>query len=89
MLRTDSTLVSVYAKHGDTCGLQDSYGHHDSLGCASGFKAADYVLVARFAYFQEAIEYCEMIGKRGVNSRLVSHLCKPAYTSNYPKRVAS
>jgi len=66
MTRTDKLSVSVYALHGDTCGLQDSYDHHDSLGCASGFASGDYVLVARFAYLQEAIDYCQTISKRGV-----------------------
>lgn len=55
MLRTDHLDVSVYARHGDSCGLEDSYGHHDSLGCASGFRANDMVLVARFAYLQKSI----------------------------------
>lgn len=87
MLRTDHLDVSVYARHGDTCGLEDSYGHHDSLGCASGFKANDMVLAARFAYLQEAIDYCEQVGKRGVNTRLVSRIVATApYVSEYPKR---
>lgn len=85
MNRTDSLAVSVYARHGDTCGLEDSYGHHDSLGCASRFKANDMVLVARFAYLQEAIDYCEQVGKRGVNTRLVSRIVATApYVSEYP-----
>jgi hypothetical protein len=89
MNRTDKLSVSVFANHGDTCGLQDSYNHHDSLGCASGFKAEDFVLVARFAYLQEAIDYCEAIGKRGVRSHLVSRIVPTApYTSAYPKTTA-
>jgi hypothetical protein len=85
-IKTDTLAISVYARHGDTCGLADSYGHHDSLSCASGMKQDDYVLVARFAYLQEAIDYCEQIGKRGVNSRLVSRIVPSApYTSDYPK----
>lgn len=86
MNRTDSLAVSVYARHGDTCGLEDSYGHHDSLGCANGFKADDMVLVARFAYLQEAIDYCQQVGARGVNTRLVSRIVPSApYVSEYPK----
>lgn len=88
MNRTDSLAVSVYARHGDTCGLEDSYGHHDSLGCASGFKSADMVLVARFAYLQEAIDYCQQVAGRGVNTRLVSRIVPSApYVSEYPKPV--
>jgi hypothetical protein len=87
-LKSDKLLVSVYARHGDTCGLADSYGHHDSLGCASGLKEQDYILVARFAYLQEAIDYCEQVGKRGVNSRLVSRIVPSApFTSSYPKNT--
>lgn len=86
MLKTDSLDVSVYARHGDTCGLADSHGHHDSLGCASGHKENDMVLVARFAYFMEAIDYCEGIAKRGVNTRIVSRIVKTApYVTDYPK----
>jgi hypothetical protein len=88
MTRADKLSVSVYALHGDTCGLQDSYNHHDSLGCASGFASGDYVLVARFAYLQEAIDYCQLISKRGVNTRLVSRIVPTApYVSNYPKQA--
>lgn len=84
--RSDVLAVSVYARHGDTCGLADSYGHHDSLGCASGFKQDDMVLVARFAYLQEAIDYCDVVGKRGVRTRLVSRIVASApYVSEYPK----
>jgi hypothetical protein len=87
--KTDELAVSVYANHGDTCGLQDSYNHHDSLGCASGFKAADFVLVAKFGYLQEAIDYCEAVGKRGVRTNLVSRIVPTApYTSSYPKETA-
>jgi hypothetical protein len=82
-LRTDKLDISVYANHGDTCGLAP---HCKVLGCASGFDSDDYVLAARFAYFQEAIEYCEQVGKRGVRTRLVSHIVKNApYVSDYPK----
>lgn len=87
MIRNNSLAVSVYARHGDTCGLEDSYGHHDTLGCASGFKSHDMVLVARFAYLQEAIDYCQQVGARGVNTRLVSRIVPTApYVSEYPKR---
>ena len=85
MQKTDKLLVSVYAKHGDTCGLADSYGHHDSLGCASGCKENDMVLVARFAYFMEALDYCEQVSKRGVNTRIVSKIGPTPYVSEYPK----
>jgi hypothetical protein len=44
------------------------------------------VLVAKFAYLQEAIDYCDAIGKRGVRSRLVSRIVPSApYVSEYPK----
>jgi hypothetical protein len=87
--KTDKLLVSIYAKHGDTCGLADSYGHHDSLGCASGFKESDFVLVAKFAYLQEAIDYAQIIGARGVYSRPVSRIGPVPYQSDYPKVTAS
>lgn len=86
-LKTDKLLVSVYARHGDSCGLEDSYGHHDSLGCASGHKANDYVLVAKFAYFQEAIEYCQECARRGVNMRLVSRITATPYVSDYAPKI--
>jgi hypothetical protein len=83
MTRSDKLLVSVYALHGDTCSLAP---HCESLGCASGFSADDYVLVARFAYLQEAIDYCQQVSQRGVNTRLVSRIVPSApYVSNYPK----
>lgn len=88
MNKTDKLDVSIYARHGDTCGLADSYGHHDSLGCASGMKEDDYILVAKFSYLQEAIDYCESVGKRGVNTHLVSRIVPSApYTSSYPKNT--
>lgn len=87
-LRTDALKVSVYCKHGDSCGLQDEYGHHDSLGCASGYKAEDYVLSARFAYLQEAVDYAQAVASRGVNVRLVSRICAEPYVSDYPKQYA-
>jgi hypothetical protein len=84
MNRTDSLLVSVYARHGDTCGLEDSWGHHDSLGCASGFKSDDLVLCAKFAYLQEAIDYCLECNRRGVCVRLVSRIVPTApFVRNY------
>jgi hypothetical protein len=83
-LKTDSLAVSVYARHGDTCGLEDSYGRHDSLGCASGHKSDDLVLVARFAYLQEAIDYCQECNRRGVCVRLVSRIVpKAPFVRNY------
>ena len=84
-IKSDKLAVSVYAHHGDTCGLQDSFGHHDSLGCASGFKAEDMVLSARFAYLQEAIDYAKQVSDRGVRVRLVSRICAVPYVSDYPK----
>ena len=85
-LKTDTLAVKVYARHGDCCGLEDQYGHHDALGCASGYKADDYVLSAQFAYLQEAIDYAQILAARGVNSRLVSRICKTPYISDYPKK---
>ena len=54
-IRTDKLAVSCYALHGDIC---CNAPHCRALGCASRFWADDYVLVARFAYLQEAIDYC-------------------------------
>ena len=75
MLKADKLLVRCYAKHGDTCSLAP---HCESLGCASGHKATDYVLSAQFAYLQEAIDYCQAIAKRGVSTRLVSRIVPSA-----------
>jgi hypothetical protein len=53
-LKTDKLPVSAYVRHGDMCTLgSQTPNFHDRLGCASGYKAGDYVLVARFAYLQE------------------------------------
>jgi hypothetical protein len=83
-LRTDKLAVSVYAHHGDTCTLAP---HCQSLGCASGFKSDDFVLSARFAYLQEAIDYALQISTRGVRARLVSKIVPGApYISDYPKQ---
>jgi hypothetical protein len=80
-LKTDKLLVSVYALHGDTCSLAP---HCKSLGCASGCAPDDYVLSARFAYLQEAIDYCQAVARRGVHARLVSRIVPTApYVSNY------
>jgi hypothetical protein len=70
-IKTDKLAVSVYALHGDTCGLAP---HCKSLGCASGFDSTDWVLSAKFAYLQEAIDYAEAVSKRGVRVRLVSRI---------------
>jgi len=70
-LKTDKLAVRCYARHGDMCGIDQ---HHDSLGCASGFKAEDMVLVAQFAYLAEASDYCRDAAHRGVNMRLVSRI---------------
>ena len=71
MNRNDKLLVSVYALHGDTCSLAP---HCKSLGCASGFESTDYVLSARFAYLQEAIDYALAVANRGVHVRLISRI---------------
>jgi hypothetical protein len=73
--RPDKLDVYVYALHGDTCGIAP---HCESLGCASGFKSSDYVLSARFAYLQEAIDYCQQITGRGVHVRMVSKIVSSA-----------
>ena len=52
-LKADKLAVSVYAHHGDTCSLAP---YCKSLGCASRCDSEDYVLSARFAYLQEAID---------------------------------
>jgi hypothetical protein len=84
-LRSDKLLVSVYAHHGDTCSLAPNC---ESLGCASSCASDDYVLSARFAYLQEAIDYCQAIAGRGVRSRLVSRIVPTApFVSDYPKIV--
>jgi hypothetical protein len=86
-LKTDKLLVSVYAHHGDTC---CNAPHCESLGCASGFKSEDYVLSAKFAYLQEAIDYAQAVSSRGVRVRLVSRIVTGApYVSEYPKAVAA
>lgn len=73
--KTDNLLVSVYARHGDTCGLAP---HCESLGCASGHKPSDWVLSAKFAYLQEALDYAVAVSARGVRTRLVSRIVKTA-----------
>jgi hypothetical protein len=52
--------------------------------------ADDYVLVARFAFFQEAIDYCLEGSSRGVDMKLISRLVpgKP-FISDYPKKEAA
>ena len=66
-VRIDKLTVSCYALHGDTCCIAP---HCRVLGCASGFWADDYVLAARFAYLQEAIDYCLKGSKRsGIQER--------------------
>ena len=85
-LRTDTLAVSVYASHGDTC---PNAPHCKSLGCASGFDSNDFVLSARFAYLQEAIDYCQAVAARGVRVRLVSKIVPSVpFVSDYPKREA-
>lgn len=81
-LKTDKLAVSVYARHGDTCSLAP---HCKSLGCASRHEPDDYILSARFAYLQEAIDYCQACSARGVSMRLVSRICPTPYVSDYPK----
>jgi len=66
-VRTDKLTIGCYALHGDTCCIAP---HCRVLGCASGFWADDYVLAARFAYLQEAIDYCLKGSKRsGIQER--------------------
>jgi hypothetical protein len=86
-IRADKLAVSCYALHGDMC---SNAPHCRSLGCASGFWADDYVLVARFAYLQEAIDYCLEGSSRGVHMKLISRLVpgKP-FISDYPKKEAA
>ena len=84
-LRTDKLAVSVYARHGDSCSLAP---HCKSLGCASGFGRDDYVLSARFAYLQEAIDYCQQVAVRGVSTRLISKITDTPFVADYPKRAA-
>lgn len=72
-IKTDKLLVSAYVRHGDTCGLDKA--HHDALCmCVSGHKAGDYVLVAKFAYLQEGIDYCHEGARRGCRMLLVSRI---------------
>lgn len=81
-LRNDKLAVAVYASHGDTCACAP---HCKSLGCASGFDSSDFVLVARFAYLTEGVEYAQAISARGVRARLVSKIVPNApYVSDYP-----
>lgn len=79
-IKTDKLSVSCYALHGDTCAIAP---HCETLGCASGHKATDYVLAARFAYLQEAIDYCHVGAKRGVKMRLVSRIVSTPHVSQY------
>jgi hypothetical protein len=88
-LKTDKLPVSVYARHEDSCHANESASVHDSLRCASGFKANDYVLVARFSYLQEGIDYCQTGARRGVSMRLVSRITSIPHISNYVPRGAS
>ena len=82
-MKTDKLLVSVYAHHGDTC---SNAPHCESLGCASGFKSEDFVLSAKFAYLQEAIDYAQAVSGRGVRVKLVSRIVAGVpYISDYPK----
>jgi hypothetical protein len=81
MNRTDKLLVSCYVRHGDTCGLD--LAHHDLLGCASRYKADDFVLVAKFAYLQEAIDYCLDGARRGCQMKLVSKICAEPFIKQY------
>jgi hypothetical protein len=86
-IKNDKLAVSVYALHGDTCSLAP---HCKSLLCASGFSANDFVLSAKFAYLQEAIDYAQAISARGVRVRLISRIVPTApYVSDYPKTVAA
>jgi hypothetical protein len=83
VIRKDKLAVSVYALHGDTCSLAP---HCKTLGCASRHDSQDFVLSARFAYLQEAIDYAMDCSKRGVTMRLVSRIVPTApYISVYPK----
>ncbi len=87
-LKTDKLLVSVYALHGDTCSIAP---HCKSLGCASGCAPDDYVLSARFAYLQEAIDYAQAVVKRGARVRLISRIVPTApFTRDYsPETVTA
>lgn len=86
--RSDKLPVRCYALHGDMCSCAP---HCESLGCASGLKSSDYVLVAQFSYFQEAIDYCQAGQARNVHMRLVSRIVPSApYRVDYaPKAVQS
>ena len=79
-LKSDNLAYSVYAKHGDTCGLAP---HCKNLGCASGHTSEDYVLSAKFAYLQEAIDYAQECARRGVRVRMVGRATKTPYISDY------
>lgn len=79
-LKTDNLAYSVYVRHGDMCGLDP---HGKTLGCASGFDSSDYVLVAKFTYLQEAIDYAQGAAKKGVRARLVGRVTKVPYISDY------
>jgi hypothetical protein len=82
-LKTDKLAVSVYANRGDTCSVAP---HCKSLGCASGHGPDDYILSARFAYLQEALDYALAVSGRGVKVRLVSRIVPSApFVSDYPK----
>lgn len=75
-IKTDKLSVSVYERHGDMCGLAPRCA---TLHCASGHASDDYILVARFAYLQEAIDYAQRGAKRGVSTRMVSRIVTKKY----------
>jgi hypothetical protein len=66
--KTDELRYAVYARHGDMC----SCGEYGTRDCASGKSPDDYVVVARFAYLTEAIDYAHVCAARGVNIHLRS-----------------
>jgi hypothetical protein len=86
-LKTDKLLVSAYVRHGDTCHSGD---HHDSLNCASGFKANDYVLVAKFGYLQECLDYAIEGARRGCRMLVISRIAKEPMRWHYiPEQFAA
>ena len=83
--KTDELRYAIYARHGDMCSCERD-GVRD---CGTGRAYDDYVLVARFVFLTEAIDYAQAVstGDRGVRVRLRSRRYGPQAVydvSSYP-----
>jgi hypothetical protein len=82
MIRSDDLHFLIYTRHGDSCNCVPGQ-------CASGYQPHDYVLAAKHAYFQEAIDVAVTWAARGVNCRIKSTAVKPNTWHEYPARKAT